>query len=1037
MSIELITKAEQKAKQAENLEAFKSVNLAHIKSKVAQILGLIGKNGVFGEYTKHDISHINKVLKLLDWLIPEETANSMTSGDWLMIVLAIYFHDLGMLVTEDEFNNRINSDFPKFKNDILNNTSNSDFTNKVNALEKNKAERFLYQEFVRSKHAERIKNWITAKSTDNLGVCEPIVKEIIELLKPLDDKLKKDLAMICESHHLNDLDDFNKYKVVYRYGSDEQEAVNLHYCALILRTADLLHITSDRTPSTEFRLINPSDPKSQEEWYKQMAVTAVSPKPKQDKDGKIDRSIQSDTVEVTAYFKEENGAIGFFGLIAYLNFARKELLQNHKWAQEAQIKHGSKFNFPWKDIDDSSIETEGFEKKLFEFKLDQSRILQLLVGHTLYNDSTVVLRELIQNAIDAVRLQNHIDKIKNINAPIGEVKIDWIPQERILSFTDNGTGMSQEIIENHLLKVGSSRYQSDSFKKNYPDFSPISRFGIGILTCFLIADNVDILTSHQDEDTIKKLSIRKVDGKYLLQHIDKSEVENFIRDHGTRIQIEVRHDVNMDDIENQINKWILFPSCEVSLTVNNSNRKRIGYSSPKAAIEKLLGDYGYEVDNKNIKVEEQNFDGVQLAYALKYSKSFNEWTFLNAPRYHHKHNSYSQIGTCVEGVRVEFNPPGYKRSSLISVANVTGKHAPKTNVARSNIEANSGKENLLKNIYNLYIDHIVNEVNGIQERGGFSLTWAINESSILLAPLINNKAISDDTSEALDESLFFSSLENAPLLLIEENLNRRVASVNEINGIENIWTTDCNLFRSAESLIREIQSSSSLTELMKTLYSSDNYNMSHINTLFCGFNPSDILHKYALRNRQITTIKVFPFERRVDICWSVVQNKNNWAVYSLHDTDARYNHNFNTITDIYIQVHDCVIEGIKDEVIIKCLNSLIFLKGSPINNFLVSFFDENPEDTEERHEVVQRLLSILKHLIYYNPSMDFYNPSSDFEKWIEQLVQSDSERFGREIVSDEIFWKFVNKPALINSIMETKWKIFDSSAWSRKLLTHW
>jgi molecular chaperone HtpG len=55
----------------------------------------------------------------------------------------------------------------------------------------------------------------------------------------------------------------------------------------------------------------------------------------------------------------------------------------------------------------------------------------------------VVLRELLQNGIDAVRLQQLISA--------GEyeptVRVAWNPDDRILTVTDNGTGMTQEVIE--------------------------------------------------------------------------------------------------------------------------------------------------------------------------------------------------------------------------------------------------------------------------------------------------------------------------------------------------------------------------------------------------------------------------------------------------------------------------------------------------------------------------------------------------------------------------------------------------------------
>ena len=119
---------------------------------------------------------------------------------------------------------------------------------------------FLYQEFVRENHATRIKHWIDGSSDVKLGNGELVREEVSKLLANFDSKFKRDLAMICESHHLDDIDDFGKYKVSVMYGNNNQEKVNLNYIAIILRIADLLHITNDRTPSISRRLINVSNP---------------------------------------------------------------------------------------------------------------------------------------------------------------------------------------------------------------------------------------------------------------------------------------------------------------------------------------------------------------------------------------------------------------------------------------------------------------------------------------------------------------------------------------------------------------------------------------------------------------------------------------------------------------------------------------------------------------------------------------------------------------------------------------------------------
>lgn len=117
-------------------------------------------------------------------------------------------------------------------------------------------------------------------------------------------------------------------------------------------------------------------------------------------------------------------------------------------------------------MDDSKIETQGFEPRKLEFTADQASILQMLVGHTLYNDSSVVIRELVQNGIDAVKLQHCItNKLETVPDHVsGEVRIEWRDDIHYLIVSDNGTGMTIEEVENFLLKVGASKYRSETFQ---------------------------------------------------------------------------------------------------------------------------------------------------------------------------------------------------------------------------------------------------------------------------------------------------------------------------------------------------------------------------------------------------------------------------------------------------------------------------------------------------------------------------------------------------------------------------------------------
>src|SRR5262249_2153798 len=160
----------------------------------------------------------------------------------------------GMLVTKDEYDNREKSDFRSFcTTTLFEGQDGVDYRAKIDAFgTSDERERFLYQEFVRYKHAERIRYWITGKAPERLGDATLVMKEVAALLEPLQPQFRKDLGLVCESHHLDDLGDLTKYKPSQPYGNSEEETANVQYAALLLRTADLLHITRDRTPSVAF-----------------------------------------------------------------------------------------------------------------------------------------------------------------------------------------------------------------------------------------------------------------------------------------------------------------------------------------------------------------------------------------------------------------------------------------------------------------------------------------------------------------------------------------------------------------------------------------------------------------------------------------------------------------------------------------------------------------------------------------------------------------------------------------------------------------
>ncbi len=945
MDIALEYRSEGQAAKAENLPEFGGLNLLHIKREVAELISRIGSSGIFDEYTKHDISHINAMLNLLEsQIIPPRTFAAMSTADWLLLVLSVYFHDLGMLVTKHEYANRFVSGFPHYRDTVLfsKDDAGKDYRVRVSSLTGDDEERFLYQEFVRAHHAQRIRSWIEGSAPQELGITDSVAAALETLLNCLPTDFRRDLGIMCESHHLDDLDDLRKYNTSRPYGMTPSLTANLQYVAVLLRTADLLHITSDRTPSIAFRVLNPSDPLSQREWAKQRAVTSIRVRPERNQDDTIDHSIQSNTFEVYATFTDEEG---FFGLTSYLDYAEKQLDQSFKWVAQAQKTETFPHSFPWRHIDQRHIETKNFLREQFEFTIDQVRILDLLTGHTLYNDPDVVVRELAQNSIDAVRLQ-FFDPTRSLSQKEGLVRIDWNSNEQILTITDNGTGMSQEIIQNNLLKIGASRYQEPRFREEHPDFSPISRFGIGILSAFMIADAVEITTVYQTDEQARRLLLRSVHGKYLIRLIDKSDHSlNEIGEHGTKVQLKLRPSAKLDNIEEIARGWIVIPGCKVVVRVNGGEEIVIGHSSPRKALEWSLKKRGIsvttqDIDSKDVvRVHEWTGAGVTLAYATVWSEYFRERSFMYWQReYESGDDRHGAIGTCVEGIRITSASPGYQGRHLCAVANATGESAPRTNVARSGLENTPQRDQLLRQIYDGFAAHVSNEVKALQGARGYSLTHAASVASYLIAPIVPERISPDEGP--IDVRLLREALSEIPAIVVEEHGNRTAKSVSEIAASSDFWTIDCEFFRTVNQLLYELPNSVSL-ETITTLTGGSRFSVPSGVVVFFQ-NLESILGRLLLSKREVKEIRVDREEKRIDLRWGTRTNPPMWldpdrdwppmnsSIRRAMEDDFRYGRQRHDPDVLLARSDEIVFRGLSDEIAVESSGIIYLLPGSPL-----------------------------------------------------------------------------------------------------------
>ncbi|MHC4618692.1 MAG: HD domain-containing protein [Planctomycetota bacterium] len=798
------SKAENEACKAQGYKDFGKLNLKYIRDGVENILKLIGRDGIFDEYTLHDMTHIDAMLELLDTLIPVKTAKIMTAADWLLIVLGCYFHDMGMLVTKKEFREREQSEFRKFRDEVLlSGDEGVDYKDALSDVSADELERFYYQEFVRWHHADRIFYWVTGEANERLGASHQAVEAINTLLDGLNGKLRQDLALICRSHHRDDLDQIDSVYVVRRaYAQAKETHANLQYAALLLRTADLLQIQSNRVPSIMYKLIDPTNPKSQDEWAKQMKVRAVLGA----KSGN-DEKASYDTIEVQAQFDE---ASGFFGLTAYLQYAESQLKQSAEWARLAAKK--AEHEFPWQYIDDSQVEAKGFLPQRYRFEVDREKILKLLTGHTLYNDSSVAIREILQNAIDAVRLQRHL---RQGDESVRDVEVEWEPETRRLVVRDRGVGMTRRTIERHLLNIGASYYQERKFKEDHPDFSPISQFGIGVLSYFMISNDVEILTVHPEEEFAHEVRLPSATRRYLIRLLPRhDDAVKEIGEHGTQVSMMVRRSAELEDVEQIVRYWIILPQCSVALRIEGKEEKQIGFSGTNEALKYYLNEYrrrgaAFEMDTKELMLQEGEMS-VDVAYAVRYLRWFRVWTFLSrAGLFLGERLSRFEVpaGVCVEGIRVSSQPPGYRLDGLWALANLSGLGCPKTNVARTALEETQELRRSCSLAYGALASHVQEEFDRIVSSGD-GITKASIEADFMTSSLARESTFGDELEKRV---------EGLRIVTIEEEEGRRIVSRRELREIGEVWTVDSPLMDHIDGVCESSEVKLSSREIMGKL----------------------------------------------------------------------------------------------------------------------------------------------------------------------------------------------------------------------------
>ena len=212
-----------------------------------------------------------------------------------------------------------------------------------------------------------------------------------------------------------------------------------------------------------------------------------------------------------------------------------------------------------------------------QFKTESKRILDLMIN-SIYTNKEIFLRELISNSSDALDKLYYLsltNKDIKVNKDDLFIRVDYNKDKRTITISDNGTGMTEEELENNLgviAESGSLKFKEENKEQN--DVNIIGQFGVGFYSAFMVSDKVTVESKSYKDDKATIWESTGVEG-YTLSPSDK-------KDNGTIITLHLKEDTedyNYSELLSEyklrsiIKKYSDYISYPIKMEVENNRKK--------------------------------------------------------------------------------------------------------------------------------------------------------------------------------------------------------------------------------------------------------------------------------------------------------------------------------------------------------------------------------------------------------------------------------------------------------------------------------
>ncbi len=805
------------------------------KQTLEPILNAIIKD--YPHYSFHDRSHSESILLNIERILGAENIGKLSPTDLWLLLHVSYLHDFGMVILDTKIYEIWRSDeFQEFVNEKLNSTDddpakaayavkNSDKLCEDYSitwpLEVKKATTVLLSSYCRSKHAEFSREYILDIKNVwgiDLGHSGLIKNRLISLIGEISTMHTKPFDEILSLYK-----ESNGFKNDYMHP---------RLVACMLRMGDVLDLDNGRFNHYGTEIFGEMPKESKRHYEKHEATKHVL--------------VTNEVIEVEADCSTDD-----------------VYRETRKWLDSLKSEIDN-LRLSWNDIAPAEL---GRPPKLaickitrngtdvlnelsnLKFNISQKKAFEIIEGSSIYKDKFACLRELVQNAEDASKIQlwrdikngiyyckNGIDRSKveagtllpnDIPSWIYEIysiEIDVSRNEKncaVVTIKDHGTGISAETLK-AICDVGQSYRSRSEAKKEIGEMpewlKPTANFGIGLQSCFMATDKFDIVTK---SDTDSALEITFESGKDSGYVSVKEPSENIARGSMARIEFKpdmtfsydmfgftAQHLMNIEPFET--NCIVIYKIIESIFKECDSSFFNINVSSEELDLHETISSHFAEKDGEDISyIKREDFlyrlSADNKLLTVWYNNSLFKINFI-APR--HFNLKFLFKGKNVDKNRY-INSRNYVGFNIaVDIYGIPTKDALSLN--REELTANASKKMIhdLNDVIGLYMDLLSEKKDEIKCSSDIV-------NSYFLSSWIYQKHFPKDLYQNISDS------KNIQAVVYNEDTSRYEETYVSLSSISDVYPRlsycDCD----HDDYLGNDQKGTALKELIKALNNSN------------------------------------------------------------------------------------------------------------------------------------------------------------------------------------------------------------------------